>query len=194
MTTRRMTIGAALALALALGNPGPAVAGDDVKNIAIGTGAGLIGKMLRGEPLTLEGALKTAVGAAAGSQVGDGSGATVGAVVGGVAGERAFDGIAGVLQGEAGTAASAGEAGVVQAPASGALGQVAGGGALAAGPHVAAVLREDTGGAQACDATDCYPATLATAPAVLVHRGGGYLACLGTAGGLECYPLAGAGR
>ena len=40
--------------------------------------------MLRGEPLALEGALKTAVGAAAGSQVGDGSSATVGAAAGGV--------------------------------------------------------------------------------------------------------------
>ena len=80
MTTRRWATAAAMALAL---NLGPAVAGDDVKNIAIGTGAGLIGKMLRGEQFTLEGALKTAVGAAAGSQVGDGSGATVGAVVGG---------------------------------------------------------------------------------------------------------------
>ena len=96
-----------------------------------------------------------------------------------------------MLQGKAGTAAGGGESGAVQAQASGALGQVAGGDALIPGPHVAAVLREGTGGAQACDATDCYPATLATAPAVLVRRGGGYVACLGTAGGLECYPLAG---
>ena len=174
---------AVLTAALAL-TTGTATAGDDAKNIAIGAGAGLIGKMLRGEPLTLEGALKAAVGAAAGSQVGDGSGATVGAVVGGVAGERAFDGIVGVLQGEA----------AASAPASGtsALGQVAG--AAPAAPAVAAVLREGAAGAEACDAASCYPAKVRTSPAVLVRDGGGYLACLGAAGALECYPLAGAGR
>ena len=181
---------AVLTAALAL-TTGTTAAGDDAKNIAIGAGAGLIGKMLRGEPLTLEGALKAAVGAAAGSQVGDGSGATVGAVVGGVAGERAFDGIAGVLQGEAAAAPVSAPA---SAPASGAsaLGQVAG--VAPAAPEVVAVLREGAAGAEACDAASCYPAKVRTSPAVLVRDGGGYLACLGAAGALECYPLAGADR
>ena len=188
-TLRTTATIAALTAALAV-TTGPAAAGDDAKNIAIGTGAGLIGKMLRGEPLTLEGALKTAVGAAAGSQVGDGSGATVGAVVGGVAGERAFDGIAGVLQGggtAGGDVQTQGSGGVQAQASGGALGQVV----AAAGPPVAAVLRDGAAGTEACDASACYSAKVTETPAVLVRNGSGYLACLGAAGGLECYPLAG---
>ena len=176
------------ALSAALAAPLAAAAGDDVKNIAIGTGAGLIGKMLRGEPLTIEGTLKSAVGATVGSQIGDGSGATVGAVVGGVGGETVFDGVAGILQGDAAGGAASGAA----VPAGGALGQVAG--YRSAAPPVAAVLREGAAGTEACDTAACYPARVAAAPAVLVRSGNGYLACVGSAGGLDCYPLAGAGR
>ena len=41
------------------------------------------------------------------------------------------------------------------------------------------MLRTGTTGAEACDATMCYPAKVRTAPAVLVQGGDGYLACLG---------------
>ena len=64
-TVRWMMMAAGLAAA------GGAGAGDDLKNIGIGAGIGILGQIVQGKTITLESALGSAVGAGIGSQIGE---------------------------------------------------------------------------------------------------------------------------
>ena len=181
--TRKVVVAVAFALAA-----GTAAAGDDVKNIAVGAGLGVLGQMLQGKPVTLEGTLKSAAGAAVGSQIGGGSGSTAAAAIGGLAGQTLFDGLAGVVQD-----------GGAQSNALGAGGSVLdgiGGGAQMPAQVELAIERSvrvsrTTGGAfVACEGERCVPVTMAAPARRFVLEGPhGAMLCEGADGGLLCRTL-----
>ena len=193
--TRGTAVVRAAALAIAMAGAGGAQADDDLKNIAIGTGAGLLGQILRGEPLTVQGAVGSGLGAAIGSQVGDGSGAAVASVIGGLAGDTLLGHAQGLVQGGAQTA-PAGHQGAT--PATGALASLVGGPASVEVTVTPGVRFEvHTGAVQACEGEGatrrCVPVTVEPAGRHIVIADGsaGYL-CAGEGQGLRCSPLPGA--
>lgn len=182
----------AAALAIAMASAGTAQGGDDLKNIAIGTGAGILGQILRGEPITVQGAVGSGLGAAIGSQVGDGSGAAVASVIGGLAGDTLLEQAQGIVQGGAQTV-PAGHQGAT--PTTGTLASLIGPPASVEVPVTTGVRFEAHAGAvQACEgegaARRCVPVTVEPAGRHIVVADGsaGYL-CTGEGQGLRCSPL-----
>lgn len=182
----------AAALAIAMASAGTAQGGDDLKNIAIGTGAGILGQILRGDPITVQGAVGSGLGAAIGSQVGDGSGAAVASVIGGLAGDTLLEHAQGIVQGGAQTV-PAGHQGA--APATGTLASLVGAPASVEVPVTPGVRFEAQAGAvQACEGEGavrhCVPVTVEPAGRHIVVADGsaGYL-CTGEGQGLRCSPL-----
>ena len=187
---RTATIGTALALVLASGT---AAAGDDLRNIGVGTGLGVLGQILQGKPVTLEGVMKSAAGAAAGSQVGDGSGAAAAAAIGGLAGETLVDGLTGMVSAGGAAPASAGSTGTAASTS------VLAGMVPEPAPPARVVLDVEpsvrvavgAGGAlQACEGARCVPVTLAAPTHRVVLAGpDGALLCEGAGTGLLCRDL-----
>ena len=184
-TVRWMVMAAGLAAA------GGACAGDDLKNIGIGAGIGILGQIVQGKPITLESAVGSAVGAGIGSQIGDGSGAAVASVVGGLVGDKALQHAKGVF-GAGGQAQQAPSGGAGNA---GSLAQVAGLGSSAGSHtsvpvHTGVVLEQGSTGPQACEGTgsarQCFPVSVRQGSALILSDGQGIYSCVGGGGALEC--------
>ena len=187
-TVRWMMMAAGLAAA------GGAGAGDELKNIGIGAGIGILGQIVQGKTITLESALGSAVGAGIGSQIGDGSGAAVASVLGGLVGDSALQHAKGVF-GTGGQEQQAAPGGAGNAAS---LAQVAGGGSSAAAGasvpvHTGIALEQSSTGPQACEGTgsarQCFPVSVRQGSALILSDGQGIYSCVGGGGALECTRL-----
>ena len=186
-TARCMMMAAGLAAA-------GSAAGDDLKNIGIGAGIGILGQIVQGKTVTLESALGSAVGAGIGSQIGDGSGASVASVVGGLVGDTALQHAKGVF----GAGAQQQQAAPGGPGNAATLAQVAGGASSAATRtsvpvHAGIALEQGSTGPQACEGTgsarQCFPVSLRQGNALILSDGQGIYSCVGGGGALECTRL-----
>ena len=187
MARRRQGTAALMALVAGCALALEARAGDDLKNIGIGTGIGILSQIVQGKPVTLESAVGSALGAGLGSQIGGGSGSAVASAVGGIVGDTALQHVKGVMSG--------GQTGP-QAATGGRLAQVAGGGTagqVSLAVHTEIALEQGPEGPRACEgaqaARQCFPVTVRNATPLILSDGQGVYSCIGGGGRLDCTRL-----
>lgn len=187
MTRRRLGIGMAGALIAGCMVTMETMAEDDLKNIGIGAGVGILSQIVQGKPLSLESALGSALGAGIGSQIGDGSGAAVASVVGGIVGDTALQHVKGVMSGNQAAAMPQGGGQLAQAVGSTGVGHAT------IAVHTAIGLEQGPQGPQACEGAgasrQCFPVTVREAAPLILSDGHGVYSCIGGGGRLDCTRL-----